>query len=64
MSNGGTPILDYRVSFDQATGNWVPIATGIVNAAYVTAGLVSGTYYNFKVEARNAIGYSPLSTAV
>lgn len=28
-SDGGSPILDYRVQYDQANGNWIEIATGV-----------------------------------
>jgi|LauGreDrversion4_2_1035121.scaffolds.fasta_scaffold00510_13 hypothetical protein len=63
-SNGGSPVLDYLISFDQGTENFVPLATGIVNSAYVASGLVSGNFYSFRVQARNAIGYSQISQSV
>jgi hypothetical protein len=28
-SEGGTPIIDYAISYDQASGVWVELATGI-----------------------------------
>lgn len=29
ISNGGSPVIDYRVSFDQATNTWVTLQSGI-----------------------------------
>ena len=29
ISTGGSSIIDYRVSYDQSTGNYVPLAQGI-----------------------------------
>jgi len=57
-NNGGSQIIDYRVSFDQGTGNWIVLQTGITTKAYIKTALQQGTRYTFRVEARNAIGYS------
>jgi hypothetical protein len=58
-NNGGSPVIDYRVSWDQGTGNYVVLATGITTTYYTTtATLSANTYYSFKVESRNAVGYS------
>ena len=29
-SNGGTAVIDYRISYDQSTGNFVVLDTGIL----------------------------------
>jgi hypothetical protein len=28
-SNGGTAVIDYRITYDQSTGNFVTLATGV-----------------------------------
>lgn len=62
LSNGGQAILDYRVSFDLSTGNYVELASGVTNRFYTTTNtLVAGQTYRFKVEARNSVGYSAYS---
>ncbi len=50
-------MLDYRVSYDQATGTWVNLATSTVTA-YTATGLTGGLTYKFRIEARNSVGYS------
>lgn len=56
--NGGAEVIDYRVSFDQSTGTWTDLDSGILQNLYTATGLTSGKYYNFRVEARNIQGYS------
>ena len=56
---GGTAVVDYRVSWDQGTSNYVILAQGVTTAFYsTTATLTANTVYKFKVESRNAFGYS------
>ena len=56
---GGTPVIDYRVSWDQETGDYTVIASGITTTSYTTtATLTPNTVYKFKVESRNAFGFS------
>ena len=63
-NNGGSPVIDYRVSWDQGigTGIYVVLATGITgltaDSYRTTATLTANTFYSFKVESRNAVGYS------
>ena len=58
-NNGGSPVIDYRISWDQGTGNYVFLATDITTVSYITtATLTANTFYSFKVESRNAVGYS------
>ncbi len=62
ISSGGTAIIDYRVSYDESTGTYVVLDEGILPKSYQTkVVLTSGAKYNFKVEARNSVGYSLLS---
>lgn len=50
VSNGGKPIEDYTVSYDQSTGNWIELESGILTQSYSsTATLISGANYQFKV---------------
>lgn len=64
-SDGGETIIDYRVSYDQATGNYVELASGLTVQGYTTSvTLTAGRTYSFKVEARNSVGYSAVSDKV
>ena len=49
--NGGTPVLDYTVSYDQSsgTGTFVELAAGVTTLSYSATGLVPGNTYTFKV---------------
>jgi len=65
ISTGGSPIIDYRVSYDQSTGIYVVLASGIIPRSYqTTVTLTPGATYRFRVEARNSVGYSSRSTAL
>lgn len=55
-------MLDYRVSYDRGVNNWQVLADGVTQTTYTTPVLTSGTTYAFKIEARNAVGYSTYST--
>ena len=58
-SNGGTSVIDYRITYDQSTGNFVTLATGVTTKSYATTvALTSGRTYKFYIEARNTVGYS------
>lgn len=62
VSNGGTPVIDYRVNMrEQGSGDFTPVADSILTQAYTITGLTLGITYEFRVESRNAIGYSPTS---
>ena len=62
---GGTPVIDYRVSWDQGTSTYAVLASEITTLSYsTTATLTANTVYKFKVEARNAYGYSAFSNEV
>lgn len=63
--NGGSPVLDYRVSLKLTTDStWTVLATDITLTYYTATSLTSDLIYDFKVEARNLVGYSPESTVV
>lgn len=64
-SNGDSPILGYRITYDQSTGNWAVLATDVSDMFYVTtAPLQKGQTYKFKIQARNIVGYSEYSEEI
>lgn len=64
LSNGGTPIIDYTVLWDQGTGNWVIRISGLTTTSYTISQLSMGTTYSFKVLARTSYGFSTNSTTI
>jgi hypothetical protein len=58
---GGSIVIDYRVSMAIAGQSFSVLDSSVTDTAYLASGLVSGTNYEFRVEARNAYGYSELS---
>jgi hypothetical protein len=50
-ANGGSSIIDYRVSFDQGLGTeqYVVLQSGVLTRSYVADGLTPGETYKFKV---------------
>jgi hypothetical protein len=64
-STGGSPVIDYRVSYDQATGIWAVLSENVLVLSYTTSVyLTEGLTYNFRVEARNELGYSAHSVVL
>ena len=47
--NGGSEVLDYRVTFDQSTGVDTVLASGVTTTSYTATGLTAGNTYTFKV---------------
>ena len=62
--DGASQIIDYQVSFDQASGAWVVLKSGITSTSYTATGLNPGSFYNFAVKARNTVGFGVLSNPV
>jgi hypothetical protein len=59
VSTGGSPIIDYRIYYDQSIGVQKLLATGVIARSYTTTvTLTAGATYRFKIEARNSVGYS------
>lgn len=60
--NGGSPIIDYRLWFDDATdgSSFQILEPALTSVSYTAVSLVQGSTYQFKVEARNLYGYSAL----
>lgn len=64
-SNGGSEVLDYRLSYDQSSGSWVTLEEALIDLTYTTSFTISvGKTYSFKIEARNSVGYSAYSSVL
>lgn len=64
-NNGGSPVIDYRVSYKLNTASdWTMLADDVTGTTYTASGLTSDLIYDFKVEARNSVGYSDVSDTV
>jgi hypothetical protein len=59
--DGGSPIIDYRILYSIGSGDYTVLRYGINSNSFVATGLNTGTTYKFKVQARNAQGYSDFS---
>jgi hypothetical protein len=58
-SNGGSPVIDYSVYYDQGISVYTLLESGVTSASYTTeVTLNSGVTYSFKVTARNSVGSS------
>lgn len=61
LSDGGTPVIDYDVYYDQgaAIANYILLQGGVTQAEFTTTNvLVAGENYSFKVTSRNSVGNS------
>jgi hypothetical protein len=57
--DGGSPVLDYRVWYDNASGgDFIELTTGVTDTSYTATGLTQGSTYKFRIQTRNAYGYS------
>ena len=62
-TNGGSPIIDYKIMWDQSIGYWVSLVEGLTDRVYQTSStLLKGRTYSFRVYSRNSVGYSVAST--
>jgi hypothetical protein len=58
-SDGGSPVIDYTVYYDQGSSTYVELEAGVTTQYYLTSVTLSaGTTYVFKVQARNSVGLS------
>jgi hypothetical protein len=58
-SDGGSPVIDYTVYYDQGINSLIMLDTGIINQYYqTTIDITPGTFYKFKVTSRNSVGNS------
>jgi hypothetical protein len=58
-SNGGTPVIDYRVKYQ--TGDTLTVFENIDALTWTASSLTNSVNYVFTVEARNSFGYSVAS---
>lgn len=64
-SDGNRPIIDWRVTYDESTGNFVTLVDGLTDRVYTTDfTLLKGQTYTFYVQARNDVGYSAPSEQI
>lgn len=56
--NGGSAVIDYRIWYDNAGSEFEVLVDGVIDSAYTVLGMTTGSTYTFKVQARNAYGYS------
>lgn len=64
-SDGGSPVLDYSVYWDNAGSEFVLLASQFVEQYYMTtATLTPGAFYKFKVTSRNSVGDSQMSAEI
>jgi hypothetical protein len=47
--DGGSPIIDYKLWFDDATGSTFEVLADDLQLSYTTLGLVQGSVYTFNV---------------
>jgi len=62
--NGGAPVLDYSVFYDQGNGSWTILDTVTASEYQTTIALTADVVYSFKVTARNLIGSSAYSVPI
>ena len=60
----GTPVLDYRVMMKTEVDPWTEITVGHQRSIYLKSDLFAGREYEFKVQARNIMGYGPFSNVM
>jgi len=63
-SNGGSPVIDYQVSYKTGTAQFSVLATGITTTSYTASSLAVNVIYTFKVTARNLVGLGADSSEV
>jgi hypothetical protein len=60
---GYSAVVDYRVSIAEQYGEYTVLGT-TTDQSFLATDLSSGTFYEFKVEARNMYGYSEYSDMI
>lgn len=62
--DGASSIVDYKVFKYEGAGPWTELATGVTTKSFIALSMTADTLYTFKVQARNAVGYSADSPTV
>jgi hypothetical protein len=60
VSNGGSPVIDYTINWDQGTGVWA-VRQSNVNITSIFITLTANITFTFTVQSRNTQGLSPVS---
>ena len=55
-SDGGSPVIDYYISFKIGAGSYSVLAAGIPITSYTASSLTADVVYTFKVTARTLVG--------
>ena len=63
-SDGGSPVIDYQISFKIGSGSYSVLATGIPTTSYTASSLTADVVYTFKVTARTLVGLGTDSSEV
>ena len=64
-SNGGTPVLDYRITYAEGRLiTWSVLDTLYASNSKTTTGLIGGLTYKFRVQSRNLEGLSDYSETI
>ena len=63
LSDGGTAVTGYALSYQAGGGGWVTVDAGL-SPSYTVLGLTNGVSYDFRVAAVNSVGQGLWSTTV
>ena len=63
--NGGSPVIDYQVSYSEVSSiSYTVFSSGVLTTTETVTGLTPGVTYRFVVQARNVVTLSELSAHV
>lgn len=62
--DGGSPVIDYSISFKTGSDPYFVLATGLSSPTFTAYGRIPDAIYTFKIQSRNLIGFSPFSSEV
>ena len=62
--DGGADVIDYKITWDQGTGEETVLVQFLNAQSYTVTGLTARVTYVFKIQSRNSFGYSAYSTPV
>ena len=60
----GAAITSYKIERSVAGGSWTTLSESITGLSYSATGLTNGTRYNFRVSAKNSVGWSAQSASI
>ena len=62
--DGGSPVIDYRISYHAGNDAYLTLATGIALPQFTSTALTANVIYTFKIESRSLVGYSDYSSEI